>query len=226
MSGTDSTCWTMIEAAATGAAGAREQFARSYAPVVRAYLAARWAGSPCLPDLDDAVQEVFVECLKSGGVLDRADPARAGGFRAFLYGAIRNVARRAEEGQAAGREGPFPSRCDPEQIPARERSLSSIFDRAWARAVTREAAARLAERAAERGGEAERRAELLRLRYQEGLEIAEIARRWQAEPDSLHPKFTRARREFRRELLEVLRFHHPESPARIRQEYAELLALL
>jgi len=123
----------MIEAAATGAAGAREQFARSYAPVVRAYLAARWAGSPALQDLDDAVQDVFVECLKSGGVLDRADPARAGGFRAFLYGVIRNVARRAEEGRLQGARAPSPAGAIPRRSPlasARSRASSTGRGRA------------------------------------------------------------------------------------------------
>jgi hypothetical protein len=40
----ESTCWTVIEAAAAGRAGDREDFARRYAPVVRAYLSSR---RPC-----------------------------------------------------------------------------------------------------------------------------------------------------------------------------------
>ena len=88
----DSTCWTVIQAAAAGSATDRQAFARRYGPVVRAYLATRWRSSPCLHDLDDAVQEVFVECFKPDGVLDRADRDR--GFRPFLYGVVRNVALR------------------------------------------------------------------------------------------------------------------------------------
>jgi RNA polymerase sigma-70 factor (ECF subfamily) len=55
MSGPQSTCWTLIRAAAGGSAREREEFARRYVPVLRAYLAARWRGSPLLQDLDDAV---------------------------------------------------------------------------------------------------------------------------------------------------------------------------
>ncbi|MBK8268830.1 MAG: hypothetical protein IPK83_11220 [Planctomycetes bacterium] len=35
-------------------------------------------------DLDDAVQDVFLECFRPDGALDRLDVHRPGGFRAFL----------------------------------------------------------------------------------------------------------------------------------------------
>ena len=78
---------------------------RRYLGVVRAYLAARWQGSPLLADLDDAGQDVFVECFRQGGVLDAATAGRVPSFRAFLYGVVRNVARRFESrpARAAGR---------------------------------------------------------------------------------------------------------------------------
>src|SRR5262245_7244949 len=68
----ESTCWTVTRGAALGSAGDREEFARRYLPVIRAYLSSRWRHSPHLRDLDDAVQEVFVECFGQGGVLARA----------------------------------------------------------------------------------------------------------------------------------------------------------
>ena len=92
----ESTCWTGIRAAAAGSAGDREEVARRYLAVIRAYLAARWRGSPLRPDLDDAVQEVFVECFRQGGALEAAGAGRVPSFRAFLYGVVRNVARRFE----------------------------------------------------------------------------------------------------------------------------------
>ena len=46
--------------------------------------------------VDDATQEVFVECFKQGGVLDQADPTRLKSFHAFLLGVVRNVCRRYE----------------------------------------------------------------------------------------------------------------------------------
>ena len=72
-----STCWTVIRGAAAGNPADRDAFARRYVRVVRAYLAARWRASPNLQDLDDAVQEVFVECFRHDGVLEQADPRRA-----------------------------------------------------------------------------------------------------------------------------------------------------
>ena len=93
----------MIRAAAGGDAVARDLFATRYAPVVRAYLAARWRHSHFVRELDDAVQEVFLACLQPEGLLDRADSDR-GEFRPFLYGAVRNIARRVESAPAARSE--------------------------------------------------------------------------------------------------------------------------
>jgi DNA-directed RNA polymerase specialized sigma24 family protein len=73
MSTPESICWTVIR-----------------------YLAARWRGSHLRPDLDDAVQEVFVECFRQGGALEAAGDGRVPSFRAFLCGVVRNVAHRFE----------------------------------------------------------------------------------------------------------------------------------
>ncbi|MHC4579386.1 MAG: RNA polymerase sigma factor [Planctomycetota bacterium] len=120
------TCWTVIKGAAAGREEDRSAFARRYEPAVRAYLGARWRGSPHAADRDDAVQEVFFECFR--GVLERADPARQGGFRALLYGVVRNVALRFEERRAKRRE--VQASVD-ERVPAHDASLSDAFDRAW-----------------------------------------------------------------------------------------------
>jgi hypothetical protein len=68
-------------------------------------------------------------------------------FRAFLYGVVRNVARRFES---------QPRRpVDPlSEIPADEASLSQLFDRTWAQAIMTEAAQRHGRQASERGPEA------------------------------------------------------------------------
>src|SRR5204863_5326677 len=96
MSVEESTCWTVIRAAAAGNFTAREELARRYLGVVRAYLAARWRGAALRDDLDDATQEVFVECFRAGGALEAAGAGQVDSFRAFLYGVVRNVARRFE----------------------------------------------------------------------------------------------------------------------------------
>jgi RNA polymerase sigma factor (sigma-70 family) len=221
----DSTCWTLLRDAAAGGDGPRAEFVKRYEPVVRAYLAARWRGSGLLQELDDTAQEIFIECLRGGGVLDRARADWPGGFRAFLYGVARNVAlrvesRRARQGQVA-REP-----ADLEAIPSGEDSLSRVFDRAWAKAVVREAAERQAVLAAERGEAAVRRVELLRLRFHEGMPIRAIARLWGMDTAVLHHEYARARQEFLSVLQDVIASHHPGSPGVVDGECAQLLSLL
>ena len=80
----DSTRWTVIRRAAAGSAPDRAEFARRYGPVIRAYLGARWRQTPLFPEVDDAAQQVFVECFKENGVLGRVDAQRETGFRAYL----------------------------------------------------------------------------------------------------------------------------------------------
>lgn len=46
MPSSDSTRWTLIRDAAEGVPAARDEFARRYESVIRAYLGARWRGSP------------------------------------------------------------------------------------------------------------------------------------------------------------------------------------
>jgi RNA polymerase sigma-70 factor (ECF subfamily) len=226
MASNDSTCWTVLRDAAAGADAAREAFARRYEPAVRAYLAARWRGTPSVQELDDAVQEVFVECLRTGGALERARPDRPGGFRAFLYGLVRNVALRFEGRRARGEARLAPGPIDAEDLPAREDSLSRVFDRAWAKSIMREAAERQAERAETLGPAARRRVELLRLRFREGLPIREVARLWGDDPAALHHEYARAREEFKAALIDVMGFYHPDSPAEAERECEGLLDLL
>ena len=219
MSASESTCWTLIHAAAAGSAAEREELARRYLGLVRSYLAARWRGTALLDDLDDATQEVFLECFRQGGVLQAVDAGRVPGFRPFLYGVIRNVARRFESrpGRPAG------SLPD---VAADEASQSHLFERTWAQALMAEAARRQRHQAGERGPEAVRRVELLRLRFEENLPIRAIAERWGVAAEGLHRAYALARKEFRAALLEVVAFHHPASPADVEEEAAGLLKSL
>ena len=216
MTTSESTCWSVIRGAAAGNSVDRAVLAHRYLEIVRAYLAARWKGSALLADLDDAGQEVFVECFRQGGVLDAAAAGRVQGFRAFLYGVIRNVARRFESRST----GPA---VLPSDLAANEESQSRLFDRTWARSLMIEAAKLQRGRAQERGDEAVRRVELLRLRFEENLPIRRIAERWDVPAAGLHHAYALARQEFKAVLLEVVSFHHPGSPAEVEQEAAGLL---
>ena len=164
---------------------------------MRAYLAARWRGSRLIQELDDTVQDVFIECLRQGGLLDRAKADRPGRFRAFLYGAVRNVALRVEARQARQHEREPGEAIDIDFLPGQDKALSRVFDRTWAKTVVRQAAEHLSELAEQRGEAQRRRVELLRLRFHEEMPIREIARLWNVNPVVLHHEYARARQGFR-----------------------------
>jgi RNA polymerase sigma-70 factor (ECF subfamily) len=221
-----STCWTVIRGAAEGCAVSRELFARTYGPVLRAYLAARWRRSPCREEIEDAIQEIFLACFRPDGVLDRADPDRSGGFRSYLHGVARHIAQRFEERQRKQPAGQAVAEAELTRVADAGEELGLQFDRAWARVLVQEAAARQAEQAQALGAEAQRRVELLRLRFHEGLPIREIARRWRADAAELHRHYARARKEFLAALREVMAFHQPGSPEQVERACAELLTIL
>ena len=213
----ESTWWPVIRAAAAGSPADREELARRYLGVVRAYLDARWRGSALLPERDDAVQEVFVECFRQGGVLEAAGAGRVPSFRAFLYGVIRNVARRFES-------RPVRAAGPPPDVPADDASQSRLFDRTWAQAIMAEAPVAAAAR--RRAVRAVQRVELLRLRFEENLPIRAIAELWKVDAARLHHAYALAREEFRAALLEVVAFHQPGSKVELEEEAAGLLKAL
>jgi len=222
----DETCWSIVQGAAAGDPGLRREFARVYLPIVRSYLGARWRGSGYLTHLEDAVQDVFVDCFREGGALGRADPDRGARFRTFLFGVVRNVALRYEERRHRSKEQQGETGFEG-RIEADESSLSHVFDRAWARALMRRAMERQQRDAAARGAEAARRVELLRLRFQEGLPIREIAARWDTDPAVVHRQYRTAREEFQEALVAEVRFHNTAATdADVRRECAALLDLL
>ncbi len=225
MSG-QTTCWTVIREAAGGDAAARQFFALRYERVVRAYLRSRWRSSPLVNEIDDVIQEVFMESFRDGGVLSRVDQDSPGGFRAFFYGVIRNVARRAETRHMRRRDQQPPTGFFNESPDGAEHRLSRIFDREWATTMMREAAARQRANAERKGPDSQRRVELLRLRFYEARPIREIARLWDADPGELHREYARARKEFRKALTEVVGYHLPGSAEAVERECAHLLELL
>jgi len=220
----DATCWTLIECAAAGDRSAREAFAEHYLPLVRDYLEARWRARLSRTELEDAVQDVFLECLKSEGVLERNRERRGRGFRGYLLGAVRNVALRIEERGARRLDGDRHSEL--ELVPTEEASTSRVFDRSWAATIMRQAAERQQEEARARGVAALRRVELLRRIFQDGQRIADIAREWGEPPEELQRQYARARKEFAGALRETVAFHAPGSDAAIERECAELIDLL
>lgn len=227
MADPETTDWLAIRAAASGDHNQRESFAHRYDAWVRGRLEQLVGGVFGRDDLDDAVQEVFVECFKRGGVLAAADPERIGGFRAFLNGVIQNVARRLGERAAIRRkhvrDQPIDSSAMP---PTAGLTPSQHVDRQWALQMVRAAASVMRERAERLGDSARRRVELLQARFEDGLPIRDIAARWQMRPETLHHQYSRAREEFRQALLQVLGADRALAPAEMEAECQRLLQLL
>ncbi len=211
MESQSTTCWTLIRGAAAGDPVDRERFCRRYEQVLRAFFGSRWRRPARTQLVQDAIQEVFFECFRTRGVLAKAEPDRRGGFRAYFFSVARNVALRFERREAKRLARGEAVGIDFDALPRDENSLSAQFDRAWAQAIVREAAAVQRERARAEGPDALRRIEILELRFQEDLPIREIAARLGRDPAVVHRDYARARREFTRALRSVLSFHHPQA---------------
>ena len=216
------TRWSLIAQAAEGDADARDCFTRSYLPLVRSFFEARWRHSWLAREVDDAAQEVFVDCFRPGGALGRADAGR-GEFRGFLFGVVRNVALRTEaKAQGRGRSDAEPG----EPIADDETRASAMFDRAWSHDLMRKAGEHMRE-LAERGDAGRRqRVELLHLRFTEGLPIRAIAARWQVDADAVHRAYARAREEFKQCLRHVVAAHAVRSEADLDAECRRIFDML
>lgn len=203
-SSSDDTCWTLVRAAADGDTDAGATFARHYARPIRSYLNRRWATSPLRREIEDAQQEVFVECIKPGGTLERANPT-TGGFRALLFGVTRNVARRFEERAARQAQRQIDESIYLDALPDQAEPLSQAFDRGWAEAILREAASRHEQAARQADEDYRLRFRVLQLRHEGGRPIREVALQLGFDnADEAHNAYRRARREFRACLREVV----------------------
>jgi RNA polymerase sigma-70 factor (ECF subfamily) len=216
----------VLRDAAKGDPSARAAFAELYAWPIRAYLRQRWSGPVLGAEIEDALQDVFVECYKQGGVLERADPEQ-GEFRALLYGVVRNVARRYEEREAKlGDRRPEES-IHLDELPDQAASLSRCFDRAWASALLHEALRRHESAVGVGDEQAARRFAILRLRHDRGMAVREIAAELgETDVDSVHRDYRRARREFAGHLRAVVAAHTGARGNDIDEQCRRLTALL
>lgn len=171
------------------------------------------------------MQEVFVECLRDGGVLGRADPER-GDLRGLLFGVTRKVAARFEKRLCAQRHRAAASAAALDAIHARESTLSTLFDREWARLLIRLAGEDMRARAAEATDHARARVELLSLRFAEGLPIRAIAARWGTDPVAVHRAYAKAREEFRACLRRIVAEHAVRAEAELDVEVERIIGLI
>ncbi|MEL6713122.1 MAG: sigma-70 family RNA polymerase sigma factor [Planctomycetota bacterium] len=220
------TCWTLLRDAADERDGARERFARLYLPVVQGYLGQRWRGFGRQEDIEDASQQVLLECIRPDGALQNAPERAERGFRAYLYGVTANVARRLEESRRDRRVRQAEDSAVVHGLEASDDPASAVFDRGWATALAREAGERHRSSADPGDERSVRQVRLLELRFGEGLPIREIAARWGADPAELHHEYATARKRYLACLREVIRFHHPDSPKGAERELEDVLATL
>jgi len=215
------TCWSLVARAAAGDAPSRSRFGRAYQPLIRGFLAHRWRGTQLVEELDDATQDVFVECFRPDGPLTHADAAK-GDFRGYLFGVARNIALRAE---AQARRRALVEEL-PDQVDAVDGDdrVSQLFDREWARMLMREAAKLMLERSTD--DKSRLRVELLRLRFGDDVAMTEIATRFELDLAALHRQYARAREEFRSCLRTVVAFHCVRTEGELDDECRRLFGLL
>ncbi len=222
----DTTSWRVIREAAAGEQIAKTEFVGRYSRVANVYFNARWKGTALTQEVEDAVQQVFIECFREQGVLTRVAPGRVTGFRAYFHGVLRHVAQRVESDPVRRRQVPATSGFVRQGPRDSEEGLSKVFDKSWALAMVREAGALMERRARSKDQQGQRRMKLLRMRFEEGLPIRDIAQLWGTEVRLLYREYQQARKEFRAALVDVLGNQMDGTPAEVEQECRALLALL
>jgi len=175
---------------------------------VRAYFQARWGGTLLGARIADAVQDVV------GGCFDGATPD--GGTRRHVLEVTRSVAEQVEA-RGAG------DVAEPEARPVDPESLDWVFHRTWARATMRETADRMRDGVPAEDEAARDRLELLRLRFEVGRPVSEVAREWGRDAAELERELEEARRTFGERLAEVVASQRPPD---VTAECVELLNLL
>jgi len=215
------TCWSLVARAAAGDPPACSRFGRAYLPLIRGFLSHRWRGTKLVEEIDDATQDVFVECFRPDGPLTQADAAK-GDFRGYLFGVVRNVALRAEA--QARRRPPQGEEHSLVDAADGDPSVSRVFDREWARTLMREAGQLMLERSTD--DKSRLRVELLRLRFGRDLTMSEIATRLDVDLAALHRQYARAREEFRSCLRSVVTFHCVRTETQLDDECRRLFDLL
>ncbi|MCA8957644.1 MAG: sigma-70 family RNA polymerase sigma factor [Planctomycetes bacterium] len=219
--------WRMIAAAAAGDPEARAAFVEAFQPTIRAALERDLKGHLGQPDvIDDLVQEVFVECFKQGGALQRADPTRD--FKSFLLGIVANIRRRAWEVHTRRR---LEQEGEPHELPD-DSGVSVTLDRRYAKELFRAALEHVKQRAVSARGRSFNAHDLLIRRYRDDEAPRAIAASIRSDGGECTAKQVsdaagKAKDEFRDALETELRARHPDCSAEeISRMGAELLTLI
>jgi RNA polymerase sigma factor (sigma-70 family) len=225
------TSWTLIRQAVQGRPEARDRFARLYEPVVQAFLRRSLfrlgaAVRGLSHELDNVSQDVFLECFKPHGALERLDRGRCSRFRAYLFGVVANVTRRNRARWSRQQREHLADGPTLESRAIQDSTASRTRECAEARQLLAEAVQCQADRAGRQGPEAVKRIELLQLCFNHGLTLFQIARRWQTNVQEVRREYKLATQEFKEALREALARRYRESPEATGQAFRELLETL
>ena len=220
------THWSLIARAAAGNPLDRDSFVERYAPIVRVFLCARWRLPIDHEAIADATQDVFLQCFRDEGLLDRAARGAVSGFKGYLLGATRNVALMTERRLARERARGSGTEIRFDDVEASTATQSEEFDRAWARMISREARRLLASRSDHSELTIERW-HILALRYEEGLATKAIAERLMIPVERVHERLKQGRKEFGACVMEVMAELHPDdNRAQLERRCGELARFL
>jgi RNA polymerase sigma factor (sigma-70 family) len=192
--------WALVHAAAAGDPQALDRFCRRFGNDLRHWLRLRWRGSPWRHQVDDAAQEVLLECFRPGGALARVDARRCRHFESYLRGVMSNVAARIARREARATTRWHPSGLLLRAGGAPDAEPRTRLDLANVRATIDAAVGRLELEGATAGHTL---AELVRLHFFDGLPVRAIAARWHEPAARIHEQRRRARILLRRSLAGV-----------------------
>lgn len=218
------TSWTLIRGAAGGKDAAREEFIARYETFVRRVLGRHWSGRAIAVEMEDTIQNIWVECFKKNGVIERADPNRS--FRAFLCGVIQREEMKVRQKWARDAVRRDKATFDPEQVLADQTAITRLIDREWALQVMGEAWQAYEQWAEDKGCAALHRVEVLRLRTREGLPPRKIAERVGGDAAQASRDYAQARKEFERTLREIVARHEGDEDKNLDDAVRDLLSLL
>ena len=212
--------WALVGLIGENVPDAAREFAFRYDRFVRRVLTKRWLGTIYRTHFDDAVQDVFVECFKPGGVLAKADSSRGGAFRSLLFRVTCNVAARYERNHNRDL-----------RLISKELTDTHGEDSGAFLQITREEVAEVVSEALRRMSqhtavEVRERAQLLIQHSCDGQKIIHLAGGDTETAERLHRQHSKAKREFQTFLSEVIQSHYRAPPEDVETILKELLGSL
>ena len=213
--------WALVVAAADEDRVALAEFARRYDQFVRRVLAKRWLSSPCRRYFDDAVNAVFVECIKPYGVIQKAQSSKGVSFRSLLYRVVCHVAARFERDHVRDARVV----CDSANLAELTESDHNLLEQLTREEVSDAIRRSLAMMTESEDDATRRRGELLRQHTCEDLKIIHLASGDPQVAEALHREHSKAKKEFTQILFSVIQVNYDTDPDDLRVIINELFSV-